>query len=250
MAVAVVNQALATRFWPEGEAVGRRFRLASGPHEAVWFTIVGVTNDITLYGIDPSDDRPPPAAFVPYGYQQSVNTGLTVRVAGNPAAITSAIRAELRASDPHIPMFQARTMEEVRRLSYWQYGLFGWIFGTIGVVGVLLASIGVYGVLAYSVSQRTQEIGVRVALGASTRDVLRLVVGDGVRLAGVGIVLGLALAPLGTWFARSLFYNVGPFDPMTFGLVASFLLAVALAASYLPARRATDVDPMLALRAE
>jgi ABC-type antimicrobial peptide transport system permease subunit len=97
-------------------------------------------------------------------------------------------------------------MADARRLSYWQYGLFGWIFGTIGIVGVLLASIRVYGVLAYSVSQRTQEIGVRVAPGASTPDVLRLVVGDGLGLAAIRIVIGLALAPVGTWFARSLFY--------------------------------------------
>jgi putative ABC transport system permease protein len=248
--VTVINQAMAERFWPGVDAVGGRFRLASGAHAAVWFTVIGVMRDVRLYGVDPDEERPPAAAFVPYAYQQTLNTGLTIRVAGSPTSVTSAVRAELRASDPTLPMFQARTMEEAHRLSYWQYGLFGWIFGTIGIVGVLLASIGVYGVLAYSVSQRTQEIGVRVALGASAGDVLRLVVGDGLRLAGVGIVVGMALAPVGTWFARSLFYNVGPFDPLTFALVAAFLLAVALVASYVPARRATEVDPMIALRAE
>jgi putative ABC transport system permease protein len=248
--LAIVNEAMVARYWPDADPIGRRFRLSSGEHEAVWFTVIGVTRDIRLYGVNPDEDRPPPTAYVPYAYQQALNTGLTVRVAGSPASITSAVRAELRASDPNLPMFQAQTMEEARRLSYWQYGLFGWIFGTIGIVGVLLASIGVYGVLAYSVSQRTQEIGVRVALGASTGDVLRLVVGDGLKLAAIGIVLGLALAPVGTWFARSLFYNVGPFDPLTFVLVAAFLLGVALVASYVPARRATTVDPLIALRAE
>jgi putative ABC transport system permease protein len=249
-AVAVVSQAMAVRFWPDSDAVGRRFRLSSGPHAAEWFTVIGITRDIRLYGINPEEETPPPTAFVPYAYQQALNTGLTIRVAGSPPSITSAVRAELRASDPNMPMFQAQTMENARRLSYWQYGLFGWIFGTIGFVGLLLASIGVYGVLAYSVSQRTQEIGVRVALGARTADVLRLVVGDGLRLAAIGIVIGVALAPVGTWFARSLFYNVGPFDPLTFVLVAAFLLAVAFVASYLPARRATQVDPLIALRAE
>jgi putative ABC transport system permease protein len=248
--VAIVNQTFSTRFWPGDDPLGRRFRLASGSLEAEWFTVVGVTRDIRLYGVNPEEDRAPATAFVPYAYQQALNTGLTVRVAGSPPSITSAVRTELNASDPNIPMFQAQTMEEARRRSYWQYGLFGWIFGTTGIVGVLLASIGVYGVLSYSVSQRTQEIGVRVALGASAADVLRLVVGDGLRLAAVGIIVGVALAPVGTWFARSLFYNVGPFDPLTFVLVAAFLLAVALLASYVPARRATKVDPIIALRAE
>jgi predicted permease len=248
--VAVINRAMATRFWPETDAVGSRFRLAGGVHQAVWFTVIGVTKDVNLYGIDPGNDQPPAAAFVPYAYQQSLNTGLTIRVEGPPASITQAVRAALRASDPNLPMFQARAMDEARRLTFWQYGLYGSIFGTIGVIGLLLASLGVYGVLAYSVSQRTQEIGVRVALGASRGDVLRLVVGDGLRLAGVGVVLGIALAPVGTWFARSLFYNVGPFDPVTFGGVSSFLLIVAFVASYVPARRATRVDPVIALRAE
>jgi predicted permease len=249
--VAVVTRAMADRFWTGADAVSRRFRMAGGSNEpAVWFTVIGVTTDLTLYGIDPEDDRPPATAFVPYAYQQALNTGLTVRVSGDPVSIAAAVRNEIRSADGNLPMFQARTMEEARRLSFWQFGLFGWIFGTIGIVGLLLASVGVYGVLAYSVSQRTQEIGVRVALGASARDVLRLVVGDGLRLAGVGIALGLVLAPVGTWFAKSLFYNVGPFDPLTFMAVAAFLLAVALVASYLPARRATHVDPLVALRAE
>jgi putative ABC transport system permease protein len=135
-------------------------------------------------------------------------------------------------------------------LSFWQYGLYGQIFATIGIMGLLLASVGVYGVLSYSVSQRTQEIGVRVALGAGRRDVMRLVVGHGFRLAGIGIVLGLLMAPAGTWLARSLLYQVGPFDPLTFTSVAAFLAAVAVLASYLPARRAMRVDPVIALRAE
>ncbi|HSC27984.1 MAG TPA: ABC transporter permease [Vicinamibacterales bacterium] len=250
-AVAVINDVMAARFWPDREAIGGRFRMAgSGEETVVWFTVIGITRAVNLYGIDPEDAQPPAAAFVPYAYQQTLNTGLTVRVAGDPASITSAVRGALRESDPNLPMFQARTMDDARRLTFWQFGLYGWIFGTTGVMGLLLAAVGVYGVLSYAVSQRTQEIGVRVALGAGDRHVLRLVVGHGLWLAGIGVLLGLALAPGGTWAARSFFYDVGPFDPLTFTSVALFLLAVAFLASYVPARRALKVDPMIALRAE
>jgi len=139
---------------------------------------------------------------------------------------------------------------ELRRLSFWQYGLYGWIFGTTGFVGVLLAAIGVYGVLSYSVSQRAQEIGVRVALGAGNPQILKLVVGQGVVLAGIGIISGAALAGLAMPAARSLLFKVSPFDPVTFLGVSAFLATVAFLASYLPARRAMRVDPVIVLRGE
>ena len=209
-----------------------------------------MTPDANVFGIDPSNEQPPAVAYVPFAYQQLLNTGLTVRVEGEPTAITSAVRAALRGSDPNLPMFQVRTISEARRLSYWQYGLYGWIFGTIGVMGLLLAAIGVYGVLSYSVSQRTQEIGVRVALGASHGNILRLVVGHGLLLAGIGIGAGLALSAAGMPLARSLLYKVSPFDPVTFSAVAAFLVLIAFLASYVPARRATRVHPVGALRGE
>ena len=147
-------------------------------------------------------------------------------------------------------MAQVRTMSELRRLQFWQYGLYGWIFGTTGIIGLLLAAIGVYGVLSYSVSQRAQEIGVRLALGAGRGQILRLVVGQGVVLAAIGIVVGLVLAAAAMPAARTLLYKVSPFDPLTFAGVALFLGAVAFIASFLPARRATRVDPVIALRGE
>ena len=169
---------------------------------------------------------------------------------GDPASISAAARTQIRASDSNLAVYWVRTLNDVRKADYWQYGLYGWIFGTIGLVGLLLASIGVYGVLSYSVTQRTQEIGVRVALGANRRDVLRLVVGQGLLLTGIGVVVGVVLAAIGTPLAKSLLYNVSPFDPLTFSGVAMFLVAVALVASYLPALRATRVDPIIALRGE
>jgi len=248
--VVIVNDTMAKRFWKDGGAVGARFRLTDaliGDDQATWYTVIGVAPDIQQNQIDP-EDRPMSAAYVPYIYQQTLNTGLTIRVSGAPATFTAAVRSEIRSADPNLPVFQVATMEDVRRLGFWQYALFGWIFGTTGVVGLLLASIGVYGVLAYAVTQRTPEIGVRVALGASRGDVIKLVVAHGMWLAGIGVVLGLALSAAGMPSARSLLYNVSPFDPLTFSVVAIFLLMVAFVASYLPALRATRVDPLVALR--
>ena len=247
-AVAIVNQTMAERLWPGAEAVGGRFRLADGDSPD-WFTVIGVMADIRQ--TDPDDDDPQfPVAFVPYPYAATANTGLTIRTAGDPASFTAAVRTAFREADPGLPLFDIRTMNEVRQLSIWQYGLFGWMFGVFGAAALLLAAIGVYGVLAFSVTQRTQEMGVRLALGASRQDVLRLVVRQGLTLAGVGIVAGLVAAFGVTRVIASLLYNVSPTDPVSFGSVALFLAAIALVASYVPARRATRVDPMTALRSD
>jgi ABC-type antimicrobial peptide transport system permease subunit len=162
----------------------------------------------------------------------------------------SCVRQEIRASDPTLPIFNAQTGDEARADTYWQYGLFGWMFSIFGGIALALASIGVYGVLAYSVSQRTQEIGVRMALGASRQTVFRLIVGQGARLAAAGVAAGIVGAFAVTRVVKSLLYNVSATDPLSFGLTALFLVVVALVASYVPARRATAVDPMIALRTE
>jgi predicted permease len=250
--VAVVNETMAKRFWPDGSTIGARFRLDNdGPDASEWFTIVGVAPDLSVYGVSPGNVEPDPMAFVPYAYQQVLNTGLTIRVAGDdPLAAATAVREAIRASDPYLPLYQLRTMEDARRLGFWEFGLYRWIFGVTGAVGLLLASVGVYGVLSYSVAQRTQEIGVRMALGAGRRDVMRLVVRQGLWLSGIGVAAGLLLAAIATPSTRSFLFQVSPFDPASFAGVAVVLMAVAWLASWVPARRATRVDPIVVLRGE
>jgi len=160
------------------------------------------------------------------------------------------VRAQIRQADASVPVAQVSSMEALRQRSFWQFRLFGWMFSTFGAIALLLASIGVYGVLSYSVSQRTQEIGVRMALGAERGHVLRLVLGQGVRLAAIGVVLGLIGAFGVTRYLRTILYNVTPTDPVSFAGVAGFLTLVAIVASYVPARRAMAVDPLVALRNE
>jgi len=180
------------------------------------------------------------------------NTGLTIRMKQDvpPASITAAVREEVRTADPYLPLFNVRTGDENRLISFWQDRLFGWMFSIFGAIALLLASVGIYGVLSYSVAQRTQEIGVRVALGASGRDVFRLILGQGARLASVGILLGTIGAALVTPLVKTIVYNVTPTDPVSFVGTALFLAIVAMVAGYIPARRATAVDPIIALRAE
>ncbi len=248
-AVAIVNPSFAKRLWPSRtDVLGQRFRRLEDKR-AEWITVIGVVRDFQLFSV--RDGKPSPYAFISYPYDPARNTGLTIRVAGGSAAgITSAVRQEIRKADPTLPLFNIQTGEEARFNTFWQFGLFGWMFGIFGVIALLLASIGVYGVLSYAVSQRTQEIGVRMALGASRQNVFSLVVSHGARLAGVGILCGVIGAFGITRVVTSLLYNVSATDPLIFVGTAAFLAVVALLASYIPARRATGVDPMIALRAE
>jgi len=246
--VAVINETMAKKLWPGADAVGRRFRLVERDANE-WFTVIGVGPDIRMFDMD--DDTPDfSVAYVPYRFSGFANIGVTVRAAGDPAGLAGAVRNAIRSSDSTLPIFNIRTMEDLRREGFWQFRLFGFMFGIFGAAALFLAGVGVYGVLSFSVSQRTQEMGVRIALGAKQSDVLGLVVRQGVTLAAVGVLLGLVGAFGITRVIRSLLYNVTPTDPLSFGGVALFLAAIAMLASYLPARRATNVDPIIALRNE
>ncbi len=246
--VAIVNPNLAKRLWPgQTDVIGRRFRLLADKTNQ-WITVIGLVPNFSRYHVV---GEPISSAFLPYPYQPLRNTGLTIKVTGGtPAGITSAVRTEIRKADPLLPIYNEQSGEVIHQTLFWDSRLFGYMFSIFGAVALLLASVGVYGVLSYAVAQRTQEIGVRMALGASRENVLRLVIGQGARLAGLGILVGLVGAAMITRVIERLLYNVSALDVVSFASTAFFLALVALAASYLPARRATAVDPLEALRSE
>jgi putative ABC transport system permease protein len=230
------------------DPIGRRVKLLEA-EGAPWVTIVGVVPDFLTNEISASTD-PPAGVFVSYPHQERPNTGIIVRAAGDPAALTSALRAAVRDADAGVPVFAAATMNEVRRKGFWVYELFSWMFGVFGALALILGSAGVFGVLSYAVSQRTQELGIRIALGASRRDVLALTVGQGLRLVAAGVVLGVVGAAAITRVIGTLLYDVTPTDPVSFAAVIGVLGGVGLAASYLPAHRAMRINPVTALRSE
>jgi putative ABC transport system permease protein len=248
-AVAIVNETMAKKYWPNQDPIGRRFRFEGEPPDS-WFTVIGTTRDFAVDNLS-RDEEPSPAAFVPYPYMATLNTGITIRTSlADPAQVIPSVRREIRAADPILPIFSVSTMQAVREAGYWEFSLFGWMFSIFGGIALVLAAVGVYGVISYGVSQRTHEIGVRMALGAHGGDVLRMVVRQGVTLAGIGVAVGLAGAFGVTRVIATMLYGVSPTDPVSFIGIAVFLTAVAVVASYIPARRAMAVDPMTALRYE
>ena len=245
--VVIVNETMARHYWPRESALGRRIRYGRDG-SARWLSIVGVTRDIkqgSLGGAVQDQVYVPYAARYPWS-----DMSFVVRTPGDPISVVPLVRAELRQLDPTVPLTNVMSMQALVDRSIWDRRLYGTMFTLFASIALLLAAIGVYGVVAYAVAQRTREIGVRVALGAEQRDVLRLVVGRGLGLTAAGLALGVLGAAGFTRVLRSQLYGVGPFDPLSFALTALLLVAVALLASYLPARRATRVDPMVALRHE
>lgn len=244
--VAVVNETLAKRFWPGVDPLGRRFRLPDDAHPD-WIRVIGVVRDIKNSDLD---NKVQPSAYISYAYQPERNTGLTIRTRDNPLQVVPAVREAIRASDPNLPVFEVYTMEQVRQQGFWEYRLFGGMFSVFGGIALFLAAIGLYGVLSYSVSQRSREIGVRVALGAQDGDVMRLVLKQGMILALFGIGFGLLFSFGATQVIASILYETSPVDPVSFAGLSAALAGIAALASYLPARQALEVEPLEALRGE
>jgi putative ABC transport system permease protein len=188
--------------------------------------------------------------YIPYLQFPQTSIRLAVRTQGEPALLANPLRQQIAALDKDIAIFNVRTMEEVAGLSLAQTRFATTLLGTFAMVALLIASVGVYGVMAYSVNQRTQEFGIRMALGAGRRDVLRMVLRQALLLSAIGAVAGAAGAFAMTRWLRDMLFQVDPADPLTLAAVALFLVIVAIGASIVPARRATRIDPMIALRYE
>ncbi|MEK6286967.1 MAG: ABC transporter permease [Acidobacteriota bacterium] len=248
--VMVINQAMARRFW-QGSPIGRRVNPAFNT-PAVWFTVVGIVEDTKNLGVDK-----PAGTELYFLLPQTVAFGIGTRMSfvvktegSSAGAVASGIRSAVSDLDPSVPIYQLQTMGEVVGASLVRPRFLSLLLGTFSAIALLLAAIGIYGVMAYSVTQRTQEIGVRVALGATTRNVLAMVVGEGLRMTAVGLAVGLTGAYMLTRVMASLLFEVSATDPLTFTLVGVGLTAVGLLACFVPARRAAKVDPMVALRYE
>ena len=240
--VVVINETLARRLWPGQNPIGRR--IDRGDFEA---EVVGVARDARYESLREEQQA---YLYFPFAQNYQGQMVLHVRTASAPAATIEAIRRELRALDPDVPLGGAGPLSQTIGAATAPQRIAATLIGLFGVLGLVLAAVGVYGVLAFSVSQRTREIGVRMALGASAASVLRMVVRQGLMLCAVGVGLGLALAFAGTRVLASLLYGVSATDLATFVAVPLLVAAAALLASWLPARRATRVDPITALRAE
>jgi putative ABC transport system permease protein len=243
--VAIINETMARRFWPATDAVGRRF--ASSLDDKVWYTVVGVVGDVRESGLE---EPVSPEAYFPEAQLTSSSLYLVVRTANGPMGQVSAIRSALHGFDKDLPLSEPRALSELVSESSAEKRFVTLLLSLFAAVALTMASVGIYGVVAYNVAQRTHEIGIRMALGAARSNVLGLVVGQAFRLTLIGVGLGVVGALALTRFLRSLLYEVKPTDPLTFASVTVLLMLVAFLASYIPARRATKVDPMVALRYE
>ncbi|MCM3901010.1 MAG: ABC transporter permease [Pyrinomonadaceae bacterium] len=247
--VVVVNQALARRFW-QLSPIGRRVNPGFADPK-VWATIVGVVEDTKNIGLDkPAGPELYFSAAQVAQFGLNTNMNFVVRADGDPQALSGGVRAAVREVDPNLPVYGLRPMSEVVARSMVQPRFLSLLLATFSGIALFLAAIGIYGVMAYSVAQRTQEIGVRMALGAQRMHVLRLVFGQGFVLLAIGTVIGLVGAFALTRLIQSLLFEITSTDPLTYSGVVLILAAVALLACYIPARRATKVDPLVALRYE
>jgi putative ABC transport system permease protein len=244
--VVTVNEAFAARYWPGEGALGKRIRFSGPPEKEPWRTVVAVVGNIK----NQLDLPAPPEMYFPLRQQSENTLALVVRTSSDPRSMEETVRAQVVALDRDLPVFSVSTMEDLRSVSVLPQRIGGTLMTAFAGFALALAAIGLFGVIAYSVAERTHEIGIRIALGAKPREIFRLVVGQGMALALIGLLVGLPLA-LGMGRAvAGLLYGVAPNDFATFAWVATIFASVAFAACYIPARRAMRVDPIIALRYE
>jgi predicted permease len=246
--VCIINQTLARRYWPGEDPVGKHIKTGGLERPTnPWMEVVGVVGDMKFTSLETPAD---PTLYQPYQQGAWSAMYLVVRATQDPLNLVAPLRAAVWSLDKDLPVARVRTMDQLLSKSVAQPRFRAWLIGLFGCAALLLAAVGVYGVVSYSVTERTREIGVRVALGARRGDVLRLVIGQGLQLAGLGVALGMVGAFLVTRLLTKLLFAVKPYDPLTFAGAAALLSVVVLAACYIPARRATRVDPQVALRYE
>ena len=247
--VAWINETMSHRYFPDGDAVGKHIHAGGFGPEDPWITIAGVAGDVKYNGL--MAERAP-TIYVPYEQQVfwEGEMHLAVRASTDPGSLVAAVRREVQALDPGLPLAAVKTGDQLLASAVGRPRFQTMLIGVFALSALLLAAVGIYGVISYSTAQRTHEIGLRMALGARSRDVLRLVLGQGMRLALAGTVLGLVGALFLTRLMKGVLFGVSATDPLTFALIALLLAAVAFLACYVPARRATRVDPMVALRCE
>jgi predicted permease len=257
--VAIINEAMAKKYWKTEDPIGQSMIIGKGlgpDFEEPAREIVGIVGNVRENGLKDSDQGVMyiPASQVTDGITQLANKILplswVVRTSQEPTALTTAVQHEFLAVDAQLPVSKFRTMERVISESTARQNFNMLLLTIFAATALLLAALGIYGLMSYSVEQRTQEIGIRVALGASGSDMLRMVVRHGLVLAGIGLAVGLASAFALTRFIATMLFGVQATDPMAFGAVVATLAAVAWIAIYIPARRATRIDPLVALRYE
>ncbi|HLK68564.1 MAG TPA: ABC transporter permease [Bryobacteraceae bacterium] len=245
--VAVVNEAFARYYWGATDVLGRRIKYPGNNPQNHWMRVVGVIHNTMHYGLD-GEVRP--SVLVPFASSPSNGLTIVMRTANDPHAQVATARNTLRQMDSNLPMFEIQTMEERIDRSLWVRRAYSWLFVAFGATAMVLAAAGIYGVVSFSVSQRTREIGIRIALGARPAQVLRGVLGSGMVLVAIGIVTGLLASQLTTRYLKTMLFGVGSRDLLTYTSVIVGVAAVGLLANYIPARRAASVDPMRALRTD
>jgi putative ABC transport system permease protein len=245
--VIVINQTLADRLWPGEDPVGKRLKQGWPEDELPWREVIGVVADVKLEGID---RETPLQTYLPITQEPSRSVAVVARTSSNPLAIAAIVEQTIRSIDNDLPVFNTRSMDQLMGNAIGQQRLLMVLLAGFALLALTLAAVGIYGVMSYTVTQRTHEIGIRMAMGARPRDVLLMIVGQGMMLTVAGATIGLAAALGLTRLMSSMLFGVSATDPATFAVLTLILAVVAFFACYLPARRATRVDPLIALRYE